>query len=165
MRYRAAGSAVGSRLTASIGWWIDGFPFPAFCILILWNALTPLIQGGSRMRESARTVLCGGCWVTGIPTATASHFGTNCLSPVVHVVPNSCRHLPPVLGWFPSPLRLVVMIRCPKAANSTPRERMSPFSILGLPVSSRTRRASAQRGSSFKARSDGRSGCCGTPPY
>ena len=32
----------------------------------------------------ARTVLCGGCRVTGIPTATASHFRTNCLSRVVH---------------------------------------------------------------------------------
>ena len=52
MRYRAAGSAVGSRLTASVGWWIDGFRFPAFCILILGSALTPVIQGGSRMRES-----------------------------------------------------------------------------------------------------------------
>src|SRR5205809_6866666 len=32
----------------------------------------------------ARTVLCGGCRATGIPTATASHFLTNCLSRVVH---------------------------------------------------------------------------------
>src|SRR5205809_5461897 len=34
------------------GWWTDGFPFPVFCILILWRASTPFIQGGSRMRES-----------------------------------------------------------------------------------------------------------------
>src|SRR3954470_13977177 len=37
-------------------------------------ALTPLIQGGSRMRKSARTVLCGGCRAIGIPTATANSF-------------------------------------------------------------------------------------------
>src|SRR3954451_16101612 len=36
------------------------------------SALTPLIQGGSRMRKSARTVLCGGCRAIGIPTATAN---------------------------------------------------------------------------------------------
>src|SRR6266567_2623371 len=32
----------------------------------------------------ARTVLCGGYRVTGIPTATASYFLTNCLSRAVH---------------------------------------------------------------------------------
>ena len=52
MRYRAAGSAAGFRSTDSTGWWIDGFPFLVFCILILWRVLTPVIQGGSRMRES-----------------------------------------------------------------------------------------------------------------
>src|ERR1700693_123255 len=30
----------------------DGFPLPESCILIRGNASTPLIQGGSRMRES-----------------------------------------------------------------------------------------------------------------
>jgi len=51
MRYRAAGSAAGFRSTGSTGLWSDGFQFPVFCILILWRALTPVIQGGSRMRE------------------------------------------------------------------------------------------------------------------
>src|ERR1035441_3488026 len=52
----------------------DGFRLLAFCILILWHVLTPHIQGGSRMRRSARTVLCGGYRAIGIPTATAKFF-------------------------------------------------------------------------------------------
>ena len=37
-----------------------GFQLHAFCILILEPASSPLIQGESRMRKSARTDLCGG---------------------------------------------------------------------------------------------------------
>jgi hypothetical protein len=42
----------------------------AFCILILQLASSPLIQGGSRMRKSARTDLCGGRSVMIVPTAS-----------------------------------------------------------------------------------------------
>src|ERR1039457_3333470 len=52
----------------------DGFRLLAFCILILWHVLTPHIQGGSRMRRSARTVLCGGYRAIDIPTATAKYL-------------------------------------------------------------------------------------------
>ena len=52
MRYRAADSAAAYRSTGFTGWWSGGFQFPAFCILNLGTASTPLIQGGSRMRES-----------------------------------------------------------------------------------------------------------------
>src|ERR1039458_10836981 len=55
----------------------DGFRLLVFCILILWHALTPHIQGGSRMRRSARTVLCGGYRAIGIPTATAKYLPTS----------------------------------------------------------------------------------------
>src|ERR1035438_2340913 len=48
----------------------DGFRSLGSCILTQWHALTPNIQGGSRMRRRARTVLCGGYRVIGIPTAT-----------------------------------------------------------------------------------------------
>ncbi|MGB8324613.1 MAG: hypothetical protein WCE52_16765, partial [Candidatus Acidiferrum sp.] len=41
-----------------------------FCILIPQLASTPLIQGGSRMRRSARTDLCGGRSVMIVPTAS-----------------------------------------------------------------------------------------------
>jgi hypothetical protein len=41
-----------------------GFSLHAFCILIL---------GGSRMRRSARTVLCGGRSVTIVPTASLTY--------------------------------------------------------------------------------------------
>ena len=43
----------------------------AFCILILQLASSPLIQGGSRMRKSARTDLCGGRSVMIVPTASS----------------------------------------------------------------------------------------------
>ena len=47
-----------------------GFQPHSFCILILQLASSPLIQGGSRMRRSARTDLCGGRSVTIVPTAS-----------------------------------------------------------------------------------------------
>jgi len=40
--------------------WTAGFRYPVSCTLILRRTLTPLIQGGSRTRKRARTVLCGG---------------------------------------------------------------------------------------------------------
>jgi len=49
-----------------------GFQPHAFCILILWFAFSLLIQGGSRMRRSARTDLCGGRSAMGVPTASLS---------------------------------------------------------------------------------------------
>ena len=59
-----AGSGYNASLTG-------GLPRRVFRILAPCNDLTLAIQGGSRMRRRARTVLCGGCQVTGIPTATA----------------------------------------------------------------------------------------------
>jgi hypothetical protein len=44
--------------------------YPAFCILILVHASPPPIQGGSRMRKRARTVLCGGRSAMVVPTVT-----------------------------------------------------------------------------------------------
>ena len=41
-----------------------------FCILIPMRALPPYIQSKSRMRERARTDLCGGRRAIGVPTAT-----------------------------------------------------------------------------------------------
>ena len=38
----------------------DGFQHPAFCILILWLASSPLIQGGSRMRKALVRICAGG---------------------------------------------------------------------------------------------------------
>jgi hypothetical protein len=52
----------------------DGFQSLAFSILILCRALTPAIRGGSRMRRSARTDLCGGRSAMIVPTATAKRF-------------------------------------------------------------------------------------------
>src|SRR5580765_7274075 len=51
--------------------WTAGFRYPASCTLILRHVLTPLIQGGSRMRKRARTVLCGGRSAMVVPTATS----------------------------------------------------------------------------------------------
>jgi hypothetical protein len=45
----SAAACRGSRCTNSLP---DGFPFPVLCILTRENASTPIIQGGSRMRES-----------------------------------------------------------------------------------------------------------------
>src|SRR3954468_15489861 len=67
--------------------WTDGFRSLVSYILIPWNALTPLIQGGSRMRKSARTVLCGGCRAIGIPTATPKSFFELSLSSNSHASP------------------------------------------------------------------------------
>ena len=53
-----------------------GFHCHVFCILTPCNDLTLAIQGGSRMRRRARTVLCGGRQVTGIPTATGENMRT-----------------------------------------------------------------------------------------
>src|ERR1035437_5306705 len=50
--------------------WTTGFRYPASCTLIPHSASTPLIQGGSRMRRRARTVLCGGRSAMVVPTAT-----------------------------------------------------------------------------------------------
>src|ERR1035438_9596755 len=50
--------------------WTAGFRYPVFCTLIPRSASTPLIQGGSRMRRRARTVLCGGRSAMVVPTAT-----------------------------------------------------------------------------------------------
>ncbi len=61
-----AHSGVGSAHPLLEPW----IPAPAFCILILWLASSPLIQGGSRMRRRARTVLCGGRSAMVVPTAT-----------------------------------------------------------------------------------------------
>src|SRR5215472_8299216 len=47
----AADSVAGFRLIASGDWWIDGFRFHVFCTLTHGNALTPCIQGGSRMHS------------------------------------------------------------------------------------------------------------------
>ena len=56
--------------SGSIRFWIAGFPSHVFCILIQWNASSPPIQGRSRMRRRARTVLCGGRSAMVVPTAT-----------------------------------------------------------------------------------------------
>src|ERR1035437_710219 len=52
--------------------WTAGFRYPASCTLIPRSVLTPLIQGGSRMRKRARTVLCGGRSAMVVPTATGT---------------------------------------------------------------------------------------------
>src|ERR1035437_446773 len=56
--------------------WTTGFRYPASCTLIPHSASTPLIQGGSRMRRRARTVLCGGRSAMVVPTATGVLQGT-----------------------------------------------------------------------------------------
>ena len=68
-RYRAARSVAEYRWSGS-RWSSGGFQFLAFCIRIRWNALTPRIRGGSRMRESRSYGFVRGCWVTSVPTAT-----------------------------------------------------------------------------------------------
>ena len=73
-RYRAAASAAISPWTGSTGSSTDGFQSLAFSILILCSALTPVIRGGSRMRRSARTDLCGGRSAMIVPTATAKRI-------------------------------------------------------------------------------------------
>jgi hypothetical protein len=50
--------------------WTDGFLRPASCIHIPVSASTPLTLGKSRMRERARTDLCGGRSAMVVPTAT-----------------------------------------------------------------------------------------------
>jgi hypothetical protein len=46
----------------------QGFQQPAYCILILSNASSPPIKGGSRMRKRAQKVLCGGRSAVVVPT-------------------------------------------------------------------------------------------------
>jgi RNA-directed DNA polymerase len=55
----------------------NGFQSLASYILILCSALTPAIRGGSRMRRSARTDLCGGRSAMIVPTATANFSNTS----------------------------------------------------------------------------------------
>ena len=51
---------------------IAGFLFHGCCILIPSSASPPVIQGKSRMRQPARTDLCGGRPAMVVPTATRS---------------------------------------------------------------------------------------------
>jgi len=53
---------------------LAGSQHHAFCIPIRSCAFSPLIQGGSRMRRSACTDLCGGGQRLIVPTATLSSF-------------------------------------------------------------------------------------------
>jgi len=134
------GSDAGFRSTDSTGWWIDGFPFPVFCILILWALRRQSSKVEAVCVSRARTVLCGGYWATGIPTATASHFRTNCLCPSVHSESRFAAHFR--LIWPRS--RQFPRLRCPALVGTTRSRtlpdgsngRMSPFRIVGLPVSS-----------------------------
>jgi hypothetical protein len=73
-RYRAAASGATSPGTGSTGSWSAGSQSLAFSILILCSALTPVTRGGSRMRRSARTDLCGGRSAMIVPTATAKRI-------------------------------------------------------------------------------------------
>jgi len=69
-RFRGAANAAESPWVGSPGSWSAGFQSLASYILIPCRASTPLIQGGSRMRRRARTVLCGGRPAMIVPTAT-----------------------------------------------------------------------------------------------
>ena len=43
--------------SAQSDFWIAGFQYPVFCILIPWNASSLVIQGGSRMRYVASRIM------------------------------------------------------------------------------------------------------------
>src|SRR6266516_3174524 len=68
--YDGAASAIvspGSGYTPSQP---DGCRNPTSCIPIPRNACASRPEAGARCGNAARRDLCGGCWVTGIPTAT-----------------------------------------------------------------------------------------------
>jgi RNA-directed DNA polymerase len=68
--WSVAVNAQGCDGIASILSWTDGFPNPVFYILIPMRALPPCIPSKSRMRQRARTDLCGGRREIDVPTAT-----------------------------------------------------------------------------------------------
>src|SRR5450759_431039 len=72
--YLAAVNDAVSPGTGFTGSWSDGFQSPTCSTLILCSDLTPIIRGGSRLRRSARTDLCGGRSAMIVPTATARNF-------------------------------------------------------------------------------------------
>src|ERR1035437_6943789 len=69
--YSAAVKRAGHPGIGLTRFWTVGFQYPASCTLIPRSVLTPLIQGGSRLRKRARTVLCGGRSAMVVPTATS----------------------------------------------------------------------------------------------
>jgi hypothetical protein len=60
-------SRIGNNFDRSL---TGGFLVHVLFILIQTFASTPESEGGAVCSNAARTDLCGGCWVTGIPTAT-----------------------------------------------------------------------------------------------
>jgi hypothetical protein len=70
-RYVDAVNDIGCRGSGYMHGPSNGVPNPTSCIRILRNAGALSPEAGARCGSAARRDLCGGCWVTGIPTATA----------------------------------------------------------------------------------------------
>src|SRR5262245_47419047 len=77
-RFDGAVSAIASPGSGYTPSQPNGCRPPTSCIRILRNACALRPKARARCGSAARRDLCGGCWVTGIPTATYTGEGAVC---------------------------------------------------------------------------------------